>query len=131
MNGELVWYRDDDKWKVASKEVDHIGRPLQQHPVFKGKRRLDGLEWKAHTIWNTKKRKLDELNGTPNFPQDKNNLIFCFLVVGVSNSNAVELSTMYAGIPYRASRNGSEISYPMNNLNLGIFSFQVINFIMC
>jgi hypothetical protein len=69
VNGELVWFRSDKKWEVASKEVDSIGRPCQQHPVFKSKRRLDGLEWKAQTIWNSKKRKHDELNGTRPFPE--------------------------------------------------------------
>jgi hypothetical protein len=63
-NGESVWYRGDTKWEVASKEFDHIGRPLQKHPICKSKRRLDGLEWKAQATWNTRKRKIDQLNGT-------------------------------------------------------------------
>lgn len=63
-NAESVWCRGHTKWEVASKEFDHIGRPLQKHPVFKRKRRLDGLEWKAHATWNTRKRKIDQSNGT-------------------------------------------------------------------
>ena len=63
-NGESVWYRGHTKWEVALKEVDYKGRPLQKHPVCKSKRRLDGLEWKAQATWNTRKRKIDQLNGT-------------------------------------------------------------------
>ena len=64
VNGEVVWYRGNKEWEVSSQQVDKIGRPLQQHPVFKSKRRLEGLEWKAQSTWNTrKKRNLDEMNG--------------------------------------------------------------------
>jgi hypothetical protein len=63
-DGDTVWYHSGSKWEVASKEVDHVGRPCQKHPLFKSSRRLEGLQWKAQSTWTAKKRKIDDLNGT-------------------------------------------------------------------
>ncbi|KDR69502.1 hypothetical protein GALMADRAFT_215162 [Galerina marginata CBS 339.88] len=86
-DGERVWYRENTKWEVASKEVDHIGRPIQKHPVCKSNRRLEGVEWKAQATWNTRKRKLDELHG-------------------VSHLNSVEQPTIHAEITCPGSKYG-------------------------
>ncbi|KJA22336.1 hypothetical protein HYPSUDRAFT_54897 [Hypholoma sublateritium FD-334 SS-4] len=59
-DGQSVWCHGGSQWENTTKEVDHLGRPVQKHPIFKSKRRLEGLEWKAQTTWNTRKRKLDE-----------------------------------------------------------------------
>lgn len=61
-DGDMVWFREKDVWIFSSKQVDDIGRPIQSHPIFKNKRRLDGVEWKSQTTWNNniKKRKLNE-----------------------------------------------------------------------
>ncbi len=63
-DGERVWFRGNYKWEISSQEIDHLGRPLQKHPVFKSNRRLEGLEWKSQATWNARKRKRHDLNGT-------------------------------------------------------------------
>jgi len=53
--GDVVWVKYD-AWKVALKGVEACGRPEQTHPILGSCRRLDGIEWKARTTWNKKKR---------------------------------------------------------------------------
>jgi len=67
VNREDVWFRDTKEWRISSKEVDKIGRPLQDHPIFKSKRRLLGVRWLSQSHWNNfnqkKKRKIENGEG--------------------------------------------------------------------
>ena len=65
VNGEDIWFRDMTQWRVSSKEVDKIGRPVQDHPTFKSKRRLLGVRWLSQSHWNNfnKKKKGEIENG--------------------------------------------------------------------
>lgn len=62
---EDTWLRDKREWVIASKEVDKIGRPIQNHPTLKSKRRLLGVRWLSQSHWNNqnKKRKMDDTEG--------------------------------------------------------------------
>lgn len=61
-----IWFRDTTQWVLASTDVDALGRPVQDHPIFKSKRRLMGVRWLSQSHWNNLKKRKIENSGTSN-----------------------------------------------------------------